>query len=57
MTDEDVRKGDWVRFYQNEKLVIGEVNYVIKDITSYLKVCTDVGQVCLESILERRREQ
>ena len=55
MEIDDVGTGDWVRFYQNGKLVVGVVEYVIKDITSYRQVCTDIGMVSQENILERRR--
>lgn len=54
--DPDIRQGDWVRFYQNGIMVIGVVQYIIKDITSYRQVCTDIGTVSLDNVLEYRRQ-
>ncbi len=48
--------GDWVRFYQGGRLVVGVVMYL-----STLKysgaplVTTDIGEIPLEDILEVRR--
>lgn len=49
--------GDWVRFYQDGKLVIGVVQYV-KEAESWSShrwdVSTDVGLTSDDAILERR---
>lgn len=46
--------GDWVRFYQNGVLVIGQVEYEIIGITNQRNFCTDVGAVCEDCVLEVR---
>ena len=47
--------GDWVRFYQAARLVIGEVRYKRYDsFISRWKYITDVGNVHEDSILEAR---
>ena len=56
MDDIDINQGDWVRFYQAGIMVIGVVQYIIKDITSYRQVCTDIGMVSIENVLEVRRQ-
>lgn len=46
---------DWVSFYSNGKIVIGQVRYLLKDrISGYVQVCTDIGMVKKDSILEVR---
>jgi hypothetical protein len=51
-----VEPGDWVRFYQNGRLVIGEVRYV-KDpkLPGWdREICTDQGCVDEGCVLETR---
>lgn len=46
--------GDWVRFYQGGKLVVGVVGY-IRDANHYpwgSELCTDVGTVNISDVLE-----
>lgn len=52
-----IYQGDWVRFYQNGKLVIGRVEYITKD-SGYWEpaVHTDIGSVMHKNILEVRRD-
>lgn len=45
---------DWVRFYSSGKIVIGEVNYINKNIVSKYTYSTDSGAVGEEYILESR---
>lgn len=48
-------RGDWVRFYSAGKLVIGVVQYTAERHGSkYL--CTDVGEVEANTVLEIRRQ-
>ena len=65
---ERIEHGDWVRFYNNGKLVIGQVEYVIKEriptlgdsIISNLggfDVKTDIGSVNSGYILEVRKKK
>lgn len=50
-----VQVGDWVRFYQNGKLVIGSVQYVKKkQFDSDYEICTDVGSVSSDYVEEVR---
>ena len=49
-----VKIGDWVRFYQQGKLVIGSVEYIDIDCVGKVTICTDVGGTSPESVLERR---
>lgn len=49
-----VKVGDWVRFYQCGKLVIGVVQYIEKDLLGYMIAKTDIGQVDCRYILEAR---
>jgi hypothetical protein len=37
------RKGDWIRFYLNGRLVIGQIEYVWKEITGAPIYQTDAG--------------
>lgn len=55
MNRDDVKPGDWVRFYSNGKLVIGVVQYPPHSETVSLYVDTDVGMTPLSSIREVRR--
>lgn len=48
------RKGDWVRFQREGRLVIGEVTYVREDHIGRKSLVTDVGEVSVESVLETR---
>lgn len=62
-----IEPGDWVRFYSNGKLVIGQVEYVMKEriptltsfdniIQSGFEVKTDIGSVNSGYILEVRKK-
>ena len=46
--------GDWVRFYQGGKLVIGIVSYMreAKYLPYGIELCTDIGTVNLSDVLE-----
>ena len=49
--------GDWVRFYRNGELVLGEVIYIRQDKTlNDTYYCTDRGEVEQDDVLERRRK-
>lgn len=48
-------RGDWVSFYRNGLIVIGEVRYVDKDILGEYSYLTDNGAVGERAILEVRR--
>lgn len=52
----DVMSGDWVRFYQNGKLVIGAVQYIRAEgvINERVVVYTDIGATELSAVLEAR---
>ena len=49
--------GDWVRFYQNGRLVTGVVEYISLTMTYKREVHTDIGTVLLEDILETRARE
>jgi hypothetical protein len=49
-----IQINDWVRFYQNGKLVIGLVQYTRKNILGHTELLTDVGSVCDNAVLEYR---
>ena len=49
-----VEIGDWVRFYNGGKLVIGVVEYVRKKVI-HVEYCTDAGTVHEDSVLEVRK--
>jgi hypothetical protein len=52
----DIREGDWVRFYQCGKIVIGVVQYIEKDLySSDLKIKTDIGCLRDYEVLEVRQ--
>ncbi len=54
---DDIREGDWVRFYSGGKLVVAEVRYA-KERGPYDKpvtVCTDLGTVSADYVIEVRR--
>ena len=48
--------GDWVRFMQSGRLVIGRVEYTVvyPYDSSKWTITTDCGSVCSDSILEQR---
>lgn len=54
MTETQVKPGDWVRFYQNGQLVIGQVAYVTRQSGGHLFANTDRGSVRIDSIYEVR---
>ena len=50
--------GDWVRFYQSGRLVIGCIEYIGED-TYYpwgLRLRTDIGSINIADALEARRK-
>jgi hypothetical protein len=53
---DNIKKGDWVRFMQDGKLIIGVVQYLIPASTDvyYDEVVTDAGIVQERHILEVR---
>lgn len=63
-----IEAGDWVRFYSDGKLVIGQVEYVMKEriptsnpfdvpVKTGFDVKTDIGSVNSGYILEVRKKQ
>jgi hypothetical protein len=57
-TKQTPKPGDWVRFYQGGKIVLGVVQYVSPARawdSSKWKVSTDVGQIGDDEILELRQ--
>jgi hypothetical protein len=57
MRPDDVKPGDWVSFYDNGKIVIGNVRYVgLPAYGSYTEAMTDIGTIRLDYILEVRSE-
>ncbi len=51
----DAQVGDWVRFYRNEGLVIGQIEYIFKDpVLGGIKYCTSRGSIDEADVLERR---
>ena len=51
-----IEVGDWVRFYQNGKMIIGRGEYLrYSAILGGTEACTDQGAVDVESVLEVRR--
>ena len=52
----NVQPGDWIRFYQGGKLVIGVVGYVVPRASweSHDKAATDIGEVPLNLVREVR---
>ena len=55
MTKDDITVGDWVRFYQDGRLVVGVVQYPPHVRTSNTYVYTDAGEVAVVSICEVRK--
>lgn len=54
----DTGIGDWVRFYQNGRLVIGVVMYRTEAQWSCEpEFCTDVGTVAVKNVLETRKKR
>jgi hypothetical protein len=54
----DVRKGDWVRFQSNGRLVVAQVEYV-RPLTSWdrsSEIVTTEGAISRGAILESRRD-
>jgi len=53
----NIQVGDWVRFYRGGVMVTGVVEYVTKhSVLNKYNLCTDVGSVDTESILEVRKK-
>lgn len=48
------KKGGWVRFYSNGKLVIGQIEYLWIDVGGFKYAGTDVGSVSIDAVLEHR---
>ena len=58
MSKEDVKVGDWVRFYRAGKLVMGVVMYIHKEgVLHKIELQTDNGAVDLDSVIEKRGNQ
>jgi len=55
MKEYTIMQGDWVRFYQSGKLVIGQVEYITKGITGRYEIKTDIGSITEEFVLEVRK--
>ena len=53
---ERARKGDWVRYMVNGRIVIANVEYITRTLTGF-DVYTDWGRVSEESILEIRSSE
>ena len=51
------KKGGWVRFYSNGKLVIGQIEYFWTEVGGFEYAATDIGSVRLDSILESRENK
>ena len=47
-------RGAWLRFYQAGRLVIGQVEYVERDLLGYTNYATDQGSVREDAVLEAR---
>jgi hypothetical protein len=55
MTDELFQVGDWVRFYQDARLVIAEVRYLTKATGGYLVLRTDRGEIRADYVVDYKR--
>ena len=55
MKDYTIMQGDWVRFYQSGKLVIGQVEYITKGITGRYEIKTDIGSITEDYVFEVRK--
>jgi hypothetical protein len=53
-----IRVGDWIRFQQSGRLMVGIVQYLRPRSSwdSTIVYQTDIGVVCRDDILEMRRE-
>ncbi len=53
--------GDWIRFYQNGRHVIGVVEYIAKDrllgSVNDEELCTTSGTVNADQVLEKRSQK
>ena len=48
--------GDWVRFYNGGELVIGQVEYIVKDRYTFgYSLSTTAGGISLDYVLEVRK--
>lgn len=52
----EIKVGDWVRFYQGGRLVVGIVQYVQPRIDRQDYVQTDIGAIKESYVLEVRRD-
>lgn len=52
--EKSVKAGDWIRWQDDDNLVIGVVQYVIKREGRTTEIVTDIGTCWLSSVLERR---
>lgn len=50
-----VKAGDWVSFYNCGVIVYGKVEYIQNRIGLCTEVCTTIGAVSIDCILEVRR--
>ena len=55
MKNYTIMVGDWIRFYQSGKLVIGQVEYIGKGLTGRYDIKTDIGSVTEDYVLEVRK--
>lgn len=55
--DSRITIGDWVRFYEAGRIVIGEVRYIRTRTGGYVDLLTDVGSVSADMVLEMRRAE
>lgn len=53
----DIRPGDWVRFYQNGRIVVGVVQYVQPRHERQDYIQTDIGAIKESYVLEVRRAE
>ena len=51
----NIEKHDWVRFYQNGRLVIGQVEYIQTSISGTTWLLTDIGMEKRDDVLEVRK--
>ena len=49
-------KGDWVAFMRSGIIVLGQIEYIRKDILGYSEYVTTIGTVREDYVLETRRK-
>ncbi len=50
-------KGDWIRFYREGELTIGQIEYFWTETGGFKYAATDKGAISIDSILEHRRKE